>query len=128
VSDVFTFTSQHMAWKHRHVRMLAFQCLHTCQLVQIDGTFSLFGSLCRRKIEQTSLMNLLFSLLIRHFCSPVAKPMWLQAPFFNSRAACRGEIRVTMPRATRSSAISRPVHWLIGRPAFVGVSQASAAI
>ena len=38
------------------------------------------------------------------------------------------EIWVTIPRAFISSAISLPVHWLMGRPAFAGASQASVAI
>jgi hypothetical protein len=46
---------------------------------------------------------------------------------FKSLAACLGEISATMLRAIISSAISRPVHWLIGRPDFSGISHASAS-
>ncbi len=46
---------------------------------------------------------------------------------FKSLAACLGEILSTMLRAIISSAISRPVHWLIGRPDFSGASHASAS-
>lgn len=46
---------------------------------------------------------------------------------FKSLAACRGEIVSTMLRAIISSAISRPVHWLMGRPDFSGDSHASAS-
>jgi hypothetical protein len=46
---------------------------------------------------------------------------------FKSLAACLGEISSTMFRAIISSAISRPVHWLIGRPDFSGTSHASAS-
>lgn len=46
---------------------------------------------------------------------------------FKSLAACLGEIVSTMLRAIISSAISRPVHWLIGRPDFSGDSHASAS-
>jgi len=35
-------------------------------------------------------------------------------------------MRATMPRLTASSAISRPVHWLIGRADSAGASQANA--
>jgi len=42
--------------------------------------------------------------------------MRLETPFFSRRAAWRGEICSTMPRAFSSSAISRSVHWLIGHP------------
>lgn len=47
---------------------------------------------------------------------------------FKSLAACLTEIWSTMFRAIISSAISRPVHWLIGRPDFSGASHASASI
>ena len=46
---------------------------------------------------------------------------------FKSLAACLGEIVSTILRAIISSAISRPVHWLIGRPDFSGDSQANAS-
>lgn len=46
---------------------------------------------------------------------------------FKSLAACLGEIVSTMLRAIISSAISRPVHWLIGLPDFSGDSHASAS-
>ena len=46
---------------------------------------------------------------------------------FKSLAACLGEIVSTIFRAIISSASSRPVHWLIGRPDVSGSSQASAS-
>jgi hypothetical protein len=46
---------------------------------------------------------------------------------FKSLAACLGEIVSTIWRAIISSAISRPVHWLIGRPDCSGASQANAS-
>ena len=46
---------------------------------------------------------------------------------FKSLAACLGEILSTMLRAIISSAISRPVHWLIGRPDLSGASHANAS-
>jgi hypothetical protein len=62
-------------------------------------------------------------LLIHRRSQPRADQMRLEVPFFKSRAACRGEICATMPRRLTSSAISRPVHWLIGR--CFGCSQGS---
>lgn len=41
--------------------------------------------------------------------------MRLQIPFFKMRAAWRAEIVGRMPRRMTSSAISRPVQWLMGR-------------
>lgn len=46
---------------------------------------------------------------------------------FKSLAACLGEMVSTIFRLTISSAISRPVHWLIGRPDFSGGSHANAS-
>src|SRR5260370_29246924 len=117
-----------MAWKHRQIGMFALQGLHSGHLIHADGTFSLFRPFLSQKIEATSLMDLLLSLRIGHFCEPVAKPVRLEAPISRRRAACRGEICSTMPRSFSSSAISRPVHWLIVRPSFAGASQAIAAI
>lgn len=59
---------------------------------------------------------------------PGAEAVRLQAPLLSSRPACRGEICSRIPRAFTASAISRPVHGLLGRPALVGASHAKAAI
>src|SRR5712692_2432398 len=108
--------------------MLALQGLHTGQLIQADRAFPLCSALGGTCIQLTALDTLFVSPLIGNLGYPVAEPVRLQPPFLSSRAACRGEICSTMPRAFISSAISRPVHWLIGRPALAGASQAKAAI
>src|SRR5512143_1646388 len=59
---------------------------------------------------------------------PIAPAVRLLGPLFKSRAAWRSEISETMPRRLISAAISRPVHWLMGRPERSGASQASATI
>lgn len=46
---------------------------------------------------------------------------------FKSLAACLGEMVSTIWRLIISSAISRPVHWLMGRPASAGGAQANAS-
>jgi hypothetical protein len=48
--------------------------------------------------------------------------------FFKNRPTLRGEIVATMPRFWTSSASSRLVQWLIGRPDCSGGSQATAMI
>jgi hypothetical protein len=55
--------------------------------------------------------------LVGHRDEPGAEAVRLEALFVSRRTACRGDLCSTMPRAFRSSAIERPVHWLIGRPA-----------
>src|SRR5450432_1232532 len=126
--DILKLPPQNMAWEHRQIGMFALQRLHPSHLIHTHRAFSLFRSLGCESIHLTTLHNFLFPLLISLFCQPIAEPMGLEAPFLRSRAACRGEIWVTMPSVFISSAISLPVHWLMGRPAFAGASQASAAI
>jgi hypothetical protein len=61
---------------------------------------------------------------IDHCCQPITNQMRPQGPFFSNRAAWRAEICSTMPRFIASSATSRPVQCVIGRPDFSGLSQA----
>ena len=126
--DILKLTAEHMAWLHRQIRMFAFQSLYPGQFIHADRSFSLFGSLCSLGIDLASLYDFLLPLGVFFLGQPIAEPVRLKAPFFRSRAACRGEICVTIPRALSSSEISRPVHWLMGRPVFAGASQAKAAI
>ena len=126
--DIFELTAQDMARLHRQVRMFALERLHPSQFIRADGAFSCLGPLGGRRVEPTPLDNFLVALGIGDGREPIAEAMRLEPPFFSSRAACRGEICWTMPRAITSSAISRPVHWLMGRPACSGASQANAAI
>src|SRR5438876_763667 len=72
--------------------------------------FPLLGTFRSTRIHRASLDNLLVALFIGDLRQPIAEPVRLEAPFLSSRAACRGEICSTMPRAITSSAISRPVH------------------
>jgi hypothetical protein len=126
--DIFKLTAQHVAWLHGQIGMLALQGLHSCQFIHADRAFSLFRSLGCLSVELTALHDLLFSLRVFLLVQPIPETVRLEAPFLSSRAACRGEIWLTIPRFFNSSAISLPVHWLMGRPVFAGASQARAAI
>jgi len=126
--NVLELTTQDMTRLHGQVGMLALQGLYPGQLIQTDGAFPLLGPLGRAGIQTTPLDNFLVASLIGNLGQPVAEEVRLEPPFFSSRAACRGEICLRIPRAITSSAISRPVHWLMGRPALAGASQAKAAI
>src|SRR3989442_6432716 len=108
--------------------MFTLHRLYPSQLIRADGAFSAPGPLGSCRVESTSLDNFLVALRIWDGREKVSEAVRLKPPFFSSRAACRGEMCSTMPRAITSSAISRPVHWLIGRPAFLGFSHANAAI
>ena len=125
---VLELAPQHVALLHGQVGMLAREGLHPGQLIHANAAFALLGPLWCLSIHFTSLHNLFVALRIGHFGQPIAEVVRLETPFLSSRAACRGEICETMPRAFTSSAISRPVHWLIGRPDLAGASHAKAAI
>jgi len=64
MSDVLEFASQHMTGLHGQVGMLAFNGLHSSQLIQTDGAFALPGSLWSTGIHLTPLDNLFVSALI----------------------------------------------------------------
>jgi hypothetical protein len=112
--------SQGQSW------VLALQGLDPGQFIGAHRPFSLFGQLGSLPIDLTDRPNTAFFVRILWRGQPIADQMWLEIPFFNTRAACRGEILGTMPRRMTSSAISRPVQWLIGRS--FGWSQAIATI
>lgn len=126
--DILELTPQHVAWVHRQVGMLALQGLHPSQFIHTDAALSLLGPLRGQGIHLTPLHNFLAALRIGYLRQPVAEAVRSQAPFLSSRAACRGEICSTIPRTFTSSALSRPVHWLIGRPDLAGASHAKAAM
>src|SRR5947209_3158518 len=104
--------------------MLALQGLHPSQLVGTHRAFALLDQGRRILIHRTDASDRFFTPRVNWRGEPIADQMRLEIPFFNRRAACRGEICAMMPRAITSSAISRPVQWLMGRS--LGCSQARA--
>lgn len=128
MSDRLTFPPQDMARKQRHIGVFALQCLHPRHFVHTHGSFPACCSLSRLCVDLTPLHDLRFSLWILFFTQPIPETVGLKAPLLSKRAACRGEIWLTIPRFLSSSAISLPVHWLIGRPVLDGASQAKTAI
>src|SRR5712692_7891397 len=125
---VLKFTSEHMSRLHRQIGMGSFQCLHARHLIHTDRSFPIFCSYHCSCIEIAPFHYLLFSLFILFGGEPIPELMRFQPFFLSNRAACLGEIFSTIPRAFISSAISRPVHWLIGRSACDGASHANTAI
>lgn len=126
MTKILKLSSLDFAWHQWQPRMFAFKRLHACHFIGTDRSFSLCSQLRRLFIQLTDAFDRLFSLRICWGCQPVTDQMRLEIPFLSTRAACRGEICLTMPRAMTSSAISRPVHWLMGRS--LGWSQATALI
>src|SRR5437879_736650 len=95
--------------------MFTFGGLHAGQLVGAHGALPLLGQSRRLVIHAADRRDAFLSVLISRRGEPGADQMRLEIPFFKRRTACRGEICATMPRAMTSSAIPRPVQWLMGR-------------
>jgi hypothetical protein len=125
---IFEFLSLDMTRQHRQGRMKLLERLdaghlvgahhmrplrskHGGRFIDLTDSADLFGQFARdhRGEESTSSA-----------CDGAAK----RSPFKN-RSTVRGEIRSTMPRLTASSASSRGVQVLIGRPAASGFSHGS---
>jgi hypothetical protein len=115
MSLVLKFTPFDLAWSQRQTKVFAFEGLDPRQLIGTHGHFSLLGSYACLFIDLTERFDLLFAPRIVGRGQPIADQMRLEIPFCKRRAACRGEICLMMPRRIASSAISRPVHWLMGR-------------
>lgn len=128
MTNVLELTPFHLAGSHGQPWMLALKGLDTGQFVATHGALSLLIAFCGLLVDFTHVSYLGIKVGIIRWRQPVADAMGLQIPLLSSRWACRGEIVATMPRCMSSSAISRPVHWLMGRPDFSGASQANATI
>src|SRR6266699_3866977 len=126
MADIFKLTPLDFARNQRQTGMFAFECLDPGQFIRTEGSFALLSQAGSLFIQPTHAFDRFLPLWIVRWRQPVADQVRLEIPFFNNRAAWRGEICSTMPRAITSSAISRPVQWLIGRS--LGCSQASATI
>src|ERR1700687_4454851 len=126
--NVFEFAAFDFAGSQRQVGVLAFQRLHPRHFVGTHDRFALFSKHGRLLVQAVYLRDLFVEALIGFRGQPIANQVGLDAFFSNRRAAWRGEIFATIPRFTISSATSRPVHWLMGRPDCSGFSQASFSI
>src|SRR5919199_1542352 len=126
--DVLELAPFDLARRQRQAGMLALQGLPTGQFISTHRALSLLCSLRCLAVGAANRGDLFVQLLLLGGSQPIAAEMRLEIPFLSRRAAWRGEIWATMPRLTTSSAISRPVHWLTGRPAVSGASQAKATI
>src|SRR5512143_4088626 len=128
MADILKLTALHLAGDHRQTGVLALQGLHAGKLIGADDPLALGIQGRRLPIHGADVLDLAIEVGIPRRGQPIAPPMRLERPLFKRRAAWRSEISATMPRRLISSAISRPVHWLMGRPEHSGASQASAMI
>ena len=121
---ILEFASLHFSGGQRQSWMFALKRLNAGELVCAHRPLALLSQGRRIVIDRTNALDDDFFLRICWWGEPVADQMGLQVPLFKSRAACRGEMCWMMPRCITSSAISRPVQCVIGRP--LGCSHANA--
>ncbi len=83
MADVLELPSQHMTRLHGQVGRLAFQGLHSGQLIHADRALPALGPFGSTCIDLTAVADLLVPLRIRHLVQPVAEAVRLQAPFLS---------------------------------------------
>src|SRR6266566_7090343 len=126
MSDVFELPSLDFADSQRQSWVLALQSLYACQFVGTHHLLPLWRQSRCGLIQSTDGSHGLLLTRVGWRSQPIADQVRLETPFLSRREAWRGEICSIIPRRITSSAISRPVQWLIGRS--LGCSQARAII
>ena len=126
--DVFKLPPFHLPRRQGQTRMFALQGLHPSQRIGAHHPFPSLGQGGSVAVQVADVSYFGVKLRVLRGCQPIANPVRFQVPLSSSLAAWRGEIRSTMPCWTISSATSRLVHWLMGRPCWLGASQAKATI
>jgi hypothetical protein len=114
--EVLKLPPLHLPRGQRQTRMFALQGLYPGQLISAHHPFSGLGQGGSISVQVADVSDFGVKVLVLWGCQPIAHQMGLQVPLFSSRAAWRGEIRSTIPWLTTSSATSRLLHWLMGRP------------
>src|SRR3974377_2427733 len=126
VALVFEFAPFDFARHHRQARRCALQCLNAGHLVDGDGAASIVRS-GRGLVNLTDVRAFGVESRIRLRGQPVTDAMGLEVCFFfKKRPTERCEMFGTSPVFVASSAISRCLHWLMGRSLSDGFSHAIA--
>src|SRR5215204_1046971 len=126
VTAIFELTPLDFARRHRQSRCDALQRLNAGHLVDRNRTMGLIG-FGRSLVHFADVGALGVECRIGLRGQPVPNPMRLKVGFFfKNRPTERCEICGMMPRRINSSAISRWLHWLIGRSLSSGSSHVSA--
>ena len=94
--------------------MLALQGLYPSQFIGAHDPLARGRQRGRLVVQGADVLHFGVKLRIRCCGQPIPDQVRLHIVFFKRRAAWRGEICSTIPRARMSSAISRLVHGLIG--------------
>src|SRR6476469_6497804 len=105
------------------VGLLALQCLDASQFIGAVNHFSMRSQGRRHAIQLAQVGHFGVALFIFGSVQPASDAVRLEIPLLTKRAAWRGEIRSTILRRSASTAISRPLHSVIGRPEAAGASQ-----
>src|SRR5262245_33631420 len=109
--------------------MFPFQGLDASQLIVTDNPLPMLSQLGSPLIELIEFGGVHLIVLIPIGGQPVTAQVRFEIGLFlRRRPAWRAEICSTRPRLMISSAISRPVQWLMGRSEPSGFSQARASI
>src|SRR5688572_29583700 len=128
MADILKFTALDLAWRERQIFLLAFQGLHTSHLIGRNHPFAAFGQGRRFTIHLTHVSDFGVKLLVRRRCQPIANQVRFEIPLLSRREAWRREIPGTILRAMISSASSRLLHWLTGRPPSAGGSDRKSVV
>lgn len=80
--SVLELLALNSARSHWQRGMLAFQGLDTAQLIRTQHTFTLFDQFWRPMIHVIDVFSLLFELLVRNLCQPIANPVRLEIALF----------------------------------------------
>src|ERR1700730_4143060 len=122
VALIFELASLDLARHQRQPRRHALQRLNAGHFVDGDRAMSVIGTGCGL-VNRTDIRALAIKGGIRFRGQPVTDAMGLEVClFFKKRPTERCEIFGTRPRRMASSAISRWLHWLIGRSLSDGFS------
>ena len=122
--DVLKLPPFHLPRRQGQPRMFALQCLYPGQLISAHHSFPRLDQGGSISVQVADVIDFGVKVLVLRGFQPIAYPVRFQVPLSSSLAAWRGEIRSTMPCWMISSANSRLVHWLIGRPLWLGASHA----
>ena len=119
---VFELAAFDLARHHRQARRNALQCLNAGHFIDGDRPVSVIGVGCGL-VNRTDVRAFAVKGRIRLWGQPVTNTMRLEVClFFKKRPTERCEMFGTRPRRMASSAISRWLHWLIGRSLSDGFS------
>src|SRR4029453_180725 len=128
MADILKLAPFHLAGRQRQIGGFALQRLDAGQFIRAHDAFALGRQRGGVPIHRTDISHFGVKLRLRGGRQPVPNQVRFERPLFNRRAAWRPEIWLTMPRRWISAAISRLVHWLMGRAEVLGDSHANAII